>query len=283
MSKKNKEKKTKNKQKKKFRLVILDDLSLKQYYTLSLTKGNLFIYLGTSVIIIGFLIALLFIFTPLKYVLPPVDNYKLENEVIKNSILADSLKREIAFRDNYFEQIQNIINGVHIDKFESTDTATSSELLSKKQQDSIMNILIKREQESMKQIMSDEKIDVKKDNFYVPLQGVISNKFDPSKSHYGVDIVAQEGTPVIAIQEGTVILATWSVNTGYVIEIQHPNNLISVYKHNGELLKKEGDKVKAGEPIALVGNSGEQTTGPHLHFEMWHNGVPVDPEKYLNF
>jgi murein DD-endopeptidase MepM/ murein hydrolase activator NlpD len=121
-------------------------------------------------------------------------------------------------------------------------------------------------------------------HFFSPLsKGIINNEFDPSTKHFGVDIVSELNEGVKSTLDGTVILATWTLNTGNVIEIQHSNNLISVYKHNAVLLKQEGDKVKAGEVIAIIGNSGEQTTGPHLHFELWSNGTPVNPKDYIVF
>jgi len=277
-----KEKSQSDKKKKIFRLVILDEISLKQHFSLTLTKINLFTYVGALIIVIGLLVGILFVFTPLKYTLPPVENYKLEKQVVVNSILIDSLKSEIAFRDNYFEQMKNIINGKDIKKFATSDSSYSK-LLSKREQDSVINELLLREQDRMTEILQDEKVDFEKENFFIPLSGVISNEFKPSEGHFGIDIVAPENSPVASILSGTVILAIWSVNTGYIIEVQHANNFISVYKHNGELLKKEGDKVIGGEPIALVGNTGEQSTGPHLHFEIWKNGIPVDPKKYINF
>jgi len=272
----------KDKKKNVFRLVILDEVSLKQHFGLTLTRLNMFTYGGALIIGIGLLVSLLFLFTPLKYLLPPVENFQLEKQVVKNSILIDSLKNEIVFRDNYFNQVRNIINGQNIQDFETSDSSFTK-LLSKKEQDSIINELLLREQDRMSEILNENNITIKKENFYVPLTGVISNVFNVAEGHYGVDIVAPENDPVVSVLPGTVIIATWSVNTGYIIQVQHPNNIISVYKHNGELLKQEGDKVKGGEPIALVGSTGELTTGPHLHFEIWKNGVPVDPQKYINF
>ena len=111
----------------------------------------------------------------------------------------------------------------------------------------------------------------------------MSDQFKSKERHYGVDIVGPENEPIKATLDGTVILATWSSETGYTITVQHTNNLISVYKHNSVLLKKVGDYVKAGEAIAIIGNSGEQTTGPHLHFELWYNGSPVNPIDYMTF
>ena len=120
-------------------------------------------------------------------------------------------------------------------------------------------------------------------HFVIPLKGMITNEFDTKNNHFGIDIVGGKGDAVLATLPGTVILSTWSLETGYLVQIQHDNNLISVYKHNSVLLKKSGDRVVAGESIAIVGNSGENTTGPHLHFELWYNGNPVNPRDYITF
>ena len=120
-------------------------------------------------------------------------------------------------------------------------------------------------------------------NFFKPLNGIITAKFAPLEKHYGIDIVAPHNDAVKSVLDGTVIMAAWTLETGYVIAVQHAGNLISVYKHNAVLLKQEGDFVKAGEPIAIAGNSGEISTGPHLHFELWYNGNPVNPTNYINF
>jgi murein DD-endopeptidase MepM/ murein hydrolase activator NlpD len=120
-------------------------------------------------------------------------------------------------------------------------------------------------------------------HFFTPLRGVITNSYNQETDHFGTDIVAGPNEVIKATLEGTVIVANWTLETGYVIQIQHENNLVSIYKHNAELLKKVGNRVLAGEPIAIVGNSGEITTGPHLHFELWYNGSPVNPEDYIVF
>ncbi|MEG1546847.1 MAG: M23 family metallopeptidase, partial [Bacteroides sp.] len=119
--------------------------------------------------------------------------------------------------------------------------------------------------------------------FHRPTRGMISSNFDPQIKHYGVDIAANPNESVLSILDGTVLLSTYTAETGYVIQVQHNQNFISVYKHCGSLLKREGDKVRGGEAIALVGNTGKQTTGPHLHFELWHKGEAVTPEKYIVF
>ena len=119
--------------------------------------------------------------------------------------------------------------------------------------------------------------------FYRPTRGMISSHFDADKKHYGTDIAANPNESVLATLDGTVILSTYTAETGYLIEVQHNQDFVSVYKHCGSLLKRVGDKVQAGEAIALVGNSGTLTTGPHLHFELWHKGIAVNPEKYIVF
>ena len=119
--------------------------------------------------------------------------------------------------------------------------------------------------------------------FFIPLKGVITNEFDPITKHFGVDVVAKKDEAVKAVLDGTVILSDWTIETGYVIIIQHQQNIISVYKHNSALMKKSGDIVKAGDPIAIIGETGEIQTGPHLHFELWRNGIPLNPESYIVF
>lgn len=279
-----KEKKTKRKENKTFRLVILDEVSLNERFNFKLTRGNLFTYIGALVILVGVIVGLLFVFTPLKYFLPPVDNYKLEKKIIQNSLLIDSLEKEISLRDNYYEQISKIVKGENIEDFHFEDTTSQGSLLTQEEKDSILNNLLERDEQTLSQIRENDYGEVEKTNFQKPVAtGVVSNEFNAAKGHYGIDLVAKENEPVLATLAGTVTLATWSLNSGYVIQIQHPNNIISVYKHNGELLKKEGDRVTPGEPVALVGNTGEHTTGPHLHFEIWQDGVPINPTNYINF
>jgi murein DD-endopeptidase MepM/ murein hydrolase activator NlpD len=119
--------------------------------------------------------------------------------------------------------------------------------------------------------------------FFPPLRGIVTTTFDRSEGHYGIDVVTKADAAVKSCLDGTVTLASWTTDAGHVIQVQHRYNLVSLYKHNSTLLRKVGDRVKAGEAIAIVGNSGELTTGPHLHFELWLNGEPVDPQAYMVF
>jgi len=119
--------------------------------------------------------------------------------------------------------------------------------------------------------------------FFIPVKGIITNEFNPRKQHYGIDIAARKNETVKSVLDGTVILSNWTVETGYVIAIQHSHSLVSVYKHNSALLKQTGEKVKAGEVIAIIGETGEYSTGTHLHFELWDEGSPVNPKDYISF
>ena len=120
-------------------------------------------------------------------------------------------------------------------------------------------------------------------HFFPPVQGALNDGFDVSKRHFGVDIAVPKSQPIKSTLDGTVVLATWTAEDGHVIQVQHTNNLVSIYKHNSSLLKRTGQIVKAGDVIAISGNSGENTTGPHLHFELWYNGLPINPHNYIQF
>lgn len=119
--------------------------------------------------------------------------------------------------------------------------------------------------------------------FFTPIKGVLTAVFAPHEDHFGVDIVSKKNEPVKAIADGTVILASWTLDTGYIISVQHSNELISIYKHNSVILKKVGDLVRAGEIISIIGNTGELTTGQHLHFELWYKGTPLNPREFITF
>ena len=119
--------------------------------------------------------------------------------------------------------------------------------------------------------------------FFTPIKGMISSDFESKIGHFGVDVVSKTNEPVRCVADGTVLLASWTEDTGYTIAVQHANDLVSIYKHNASLTRKVGNVVKAGEKISVIGNTGELTTGPHLHFELWHQGSPVDPKEYISF
>ncbi|MBN2757114.1 MAG: M23 family metallopeptidase [Bacteroidales bacterium] len=273
----------------KYQLTIHNINTLEEVLTFRLSRLNVFTYVGFSVIIISILISFLFIFTPLNLLLPIQRNSKLSRQLAENTIKLDSLENEILIRDRYFENIRNIMHGKQVDNFEELqDTSFRHENLefSRSKHDSILRRRIDMEEKQSLGVIENKAIgnvSLKNIHFFMPVKGIVTNKFNIEEKHFGIDIVSQLNEPVLATLEGTVTIATWSLNTGYIIQVQHAHNIISIYKHNSSLLKKEGDHVTAGEPIAIIGNTGELSTGPHLHFELWHNGTVINPEDYIAF
>ena len=206
--------------------------------------------------------------------------------LLQNALRVDSLQQLVDRQNLYIMNIQDIFSGtIRVDTVHNMDSLTTV------REDSLME-RTQREAEFRKQYEETEKYnltsitarpDIEGLIFYRPTRGMITDKFDADRKHYGTDIAANPGESVLATLDGTVILSTYTAETGYVIEVQHNQDFISVYKHCSSLLKREGDTVQAGEAIALVGNSGQLTTGPHLHFELWHKGRAVNPEQYIVF
>jgi murein DD-endopeptidase MepM/ murein hydrolase activator NlpD len=189
-------------------------------------------------------------------------------------------------RDKYYKDFKLMILGEPpIDTVaKKASVIHAEEVKYKYNADSLFRDELGREPISLSSMnASDQPVKINELNFIPPLKGVVTNGQDMSNGHYGIDIVGKADAPIVAALSGTVILAEWTTETGYVIQIQHENNLITVYKHNSRLLKKEGDRVKAGETIAIMGNTGKETTGPHVHFEMWMNGGCLNPEDYIKF
>jgi len=272
----------------KYRLIVYNDSDFQPVYQM---KYSRFLFLGTWITGILLIIACIYslvAFTPIRETIPGYPTTSMKLKMLYNAKLVDSLEYELQLRDQYFANISSIVLGKEpinieskldsvnsneeynfISLFNDTGNAWSSESM-------IDNAYF----------ISDEKkinANISSLHFFSPVNGMITRKFDSRNSHFGTDIVASSEEVVKAILPGTVILATWTLETGHVIQLQHDHNLVSFYKHNAELLKKEGNHVDAGEPIAIIGNSGELTTGPHLHFELWHNMIPIDPEDYINF
>ena len=199
---------------------------------------------------------------------------------------ADSLYDVVRKNERYLNDIQVILNGgVLNNAADSSQSASSSPNL---------NYEVSELDESMRQKISEqdrfsiEAVEESEDRkkgliLFKPVNGTIFNAFNPKDGHYGIDLVAPKDDPVKSVLDGTVIAAAFTADDGNIISIQHANNLISVYKHNAVLLRKVGDMVKAGESIAFIGDSGENSEGPHLHFELWENGAPVNPAQYLSF
>ncbi|RLD79607.1 MAG: M23 family peptidase [Bacteroidetes bacterium] len=276
--------------KNKYQVTILNRTTLAESHIFSLTRLNVLTYVGVFVIILSILIGLLLVFTPFNYLLPLRKNSQLSRQLFENAIKLDSLKKEVRIRDQYFENIQNVMLGRQVNNFESIQDTSSFKHekleFSRSKHDSILRKQIEKEEKQSLSVLNNSKqknVSLKNLHFFLPIKGIVTNGFNIENGHLATDIVAQPNEPVLATLEGTVTLATWSLSEGYIIMVQHNYNIISIYKHNESLLKKQGDHVTAGEPIAIIGNTGELTTGPHLHFELWYNGSALNPEDYIAF
>jgi murein DD-endopeptidase MepM/ murein hydrolase activator NlpD len=274
----------------KYRLIIYDDNTFEEVGYIRLKGFNLLWIMGALGTILVALTVLLISYTSVRELLPDYPSSKLHRIIVMNALKLDSLEHEIEIRDKYFSNLNNIISGKSTDDniISNRDTLKSKNIkFSKSNKDSLFRKQIEKEEQFnlnfAVQPRQQSSTNLSQSHFFTPLRGVVTNSFNPAINHYGVDIVAGPNEVIKAVLEGTVILSSWTLETGYIIEIQHENNLISVYKHNAEVFKKVGSHVQAGEAIAIVGNSGELTTGPHLHFELWYNGSPINPEDYIVF
>ena len=270
----------------KYKLTIINENTLEEVVGLHVSKLNGVSVLLCAVTVIFLIAATIIAFTPLRNYLPGYMNSEVRELVVTNALRVDSLQQLLNRQNHYIMNIQDIFSGKV-----STDTVSSIDSLTMIRSEELME-RTEAEELFRKQYEESERYNLTTmDNaplttglvFYRPTRGMISSEFDANKKHFGIDIAASPNESVLAVLDGTVILSTYTAETGYVIQVQHAQNIVSVYKHCGSLLKKEGDVVKAGEAIALVGKSGEKTTGPHLHFEIWNRGRALDPSKYIVF
>ena len=271
-----------------YRLVVMNDDTFEEKFSLRLTPLGLFILLGSVTIVMTILVTSLIAFTPLREYIPGYADAGVRRNLIKVSLKSDSLEQSLIAQNAFLANIENVLQG-------KTKTGTSQNKPDKSKEYAKLKMdASTNEQDFRKNIEEQDKYSLAYESagnknaisnfsFFTPLKGILSSSFKAGDQHYGIDIVGPENEAIKTTLDGTVILATWSSETGYTITVQHSNNLISVYKHNSVLLKKIGDYVKAGDPIAIIGHSGEQTTGPHLHFELWYNGNPIDPQDYMVF
>jgi len=278
----------------KYRLVIFNDQTFEDRFSFRLTRLNVFATLLSIGIIFMTLTFILIANTSVKEYIPGYPDIEERRKLYNLNIIADSLLLDIEMKNRYIENIKNIFNEnnlneditentspiLHYDTIKNKKSYNDSVLRAEFENQSMYNLYFN---ESGGQINEPNETSIKSFNFFTPLQGIITSPFDLINHHYGIDIVTTHNEAVKAALEGTVVFSGWTLETGYIIGLQHDRNFISIYKHNSVLLKKEGDHVIAGDPIAISGQSGELTTGPHLHFELWENGSPVDPQEYILF
>ena len=271
----------------KYRLVILNENTFEEKISFKLSRLNVFV--TGSLFMIGLigLTILLIAFTPLREYIPGYSSTKLKKEATELTYKTDSLVRILNYTNRYLDNIRMVLKGdienneINRDSlFEQFKIDPSSVDLTPIKEDSLL-----RAEVALEDKYNLFESDRTKSNLvlFPPITGTISMRFDAEKKHYAVDIVAPRNTPVKAVANGTVIFAEWTADTGYVIILEHKGGLLSVYKHNGSLDKLQGAIVRSGEVIASVGNTGELSTGPHLHFELWDNGSPVNPSDFIDF
>lgn len=274
----------------KYRFAIYNDKTYEEVWYIRMTRYNGFLLLVFILLFIIGITTVLISFTNLRELIPGYPDGNTRRNIIMNALRLDSLENELELRDQYFANINAIISGREpLDRVAGQDTMANYEEItfSNSEEDSLLRLQVEREEQYNLTFLADNagrNVDLSNIHFYPPVKGIVTGHYSPRTRHYGTDIVTSPKAVVSATLEGTVMFTGWTMETGWVIQVQHSNNLISVYKHNATLLKEMGDPVVAGEGIAVVGDSGElYTSGPHLHFEIWHNGEAVNPENYILF
>ncbi|MEI8006987.1 MAG: M23 family metallopeptidase [Bacteroidota bacterium] len=277
----------------KYRLVFMNDETLEERFTFRLSRLNVFIALGTLTILLIFLTSILIAFTPLREYIPGYSSVGLQKKLYELNLKTDSIEKALVRKNRYFQNLRDVINGKDLSENRPVDRDTvhkySDIRLKRSAEDSLLRVDVEsRAKYNLYKAEPGEVTSAGKGSiggvlFFTPLKGVITNGFDAAKGHFAVDIVAKENEAIKSVLDGTVIFANWTLETGYVVAIQHSQNIVSIYKHNSAIIVKEGEYVNAGEPVAIIGETGEFTTGPHLHFELWYEGKPVNPKDYISF
>lgn len=287
----------------KYILEIRDEDTFEKKISYRLSRLNVITVLGLTFIAIILFVVSIIAYTPLREYIPGYSNVDLARNLVRATFIADSLARDSRMKGEYIQNLKNILedrvpsDSTHYSFTSNSDPSKTAQepnesdkyqkiKLNRSKEDSLLRIQIESEDSYNLYFVKSGRSGRQPGNlssmlFFTPLKGIITDTFNVDKQHFGIDVVAAANEAVKSVLDGTIILATWTSETGYVIGIQHENNILSFYKHNSVLLKKEGSKVRAGEVVAIVGNSGELSTGPHLHFELWYDGIPVDPHKYL--
>ncbi len=270
----------------KYKLSILNETSYEVVFTMRLSQLHVLTALSVLAVVLVSVTILLIAFTGLREFIPGFPDGNIRREITENALRVDSLASELEKRDRFLQALQMVLRGEEVNQIITPDS-------------------IKYDYDTIRFNMSDEESDFRAEmeekerfnlsvnpqknknseyfHFFPPVEGIISRSFEEKAGHFGTDVVAKANAKVSTVLDGVVIFTDWTIKTGYVIQVQHANNLISIYKHNSTILKKQGDYVRAGEVIGVVGNTGEETTGPHLHFELWRAGTALNPEDLIKF
>lgn len=271
----------------KYRLVVLNEDTFEERFSFRLTRLNLFVAVGLSAILLIAATTFLIAFTPLREYIPGYSSPKLKERANKLAYTTDSLQNIIRLNDQYLGSIKSVLLGEFDTRklnrdsvLNATDSLEEYEEVNPSKADSILREQVAQEDKYNLLPSATDNINF---SLFPPVKGTISEAYNVEEKHYAIDVVTAKNAPVKAVADGRVIFAEWTAETGQVIIIEHSYGLLSVYKHNASLTKEQGEMVKAGEVIAIVGSTGEFTTGPHLHFELWNEGNPVNPTEYIDF
>ena len=270
----------------RYRLVILNEETFEEQLYFRLTRLNV-------IIITTFLFSLLFTgtlllisYTPIKEFIPGYSSTKMRKQAAENAFRLDSLMSAYQQSQLQVTNIQKVLTGdIAFEEFKQqqfvldTQDISLRDIPKRNAEDSILRSLVAQE-DKYSVVNKKSKVDFV---LFPPAKGNLSQRYDPVTKHFAVDIVLDENAPIKAVAEGTVIFSEWTADTGFVIIVEHPYGLLSAYKHNAALSKSQGETVVAGEVIATAGDTGEYSTGYHLHFELWSDGFPMDPENFIDF
>ncbi len=269
-------------------MVLLNEDTFEEVGNMRLTRLNLIALVGIGLILLVAITYILIAFTNIRELIPGYPDAAMRQDIRTNAMKLDSLAHEQSVRDKYFDNLNRIISG-DVPEMYMNDTSgmvDSRDInFMRSSNDSLLRQQVEAEEQFRLSVLDDSQENKRLHDlhFFTPVDGMISGEFSPADGHFGIDLVAEPDEVVKATLDGTVTMSTWTLETGYVIQIQHDYEIISVYKHCASLFKAAGEKVAVGDAIAIVGNSGELTTGPHLHFELWHDRVPLDPVDYIVF
>jgi murein DD-endopeptidase MepM/ murein hydrolase activator NlpD len=288
LEEKNKKKRFIKRLKNKFRLVILNDSTFEEKLSFRLSPLNVFLLIISGSFLLITSVTIIIAFTPLREFIPGYTDVSLRQNLTNMVLKVDSLENDLSIKQHYLDNIRLIIQGKlpndSVTKVQNLSPKYDEEARTISKEDSLFRDFV--EKEDAFNINTNKSTQgntlLSGTYFFTPLNGLVTGSFEPKKEHYGIDIVAPENEAIKATLKGVVIFTGWTAETGHVISLQHENNLISIYKHNSVLMKEVGDQVNAGDAIAIIGNSGELTNGPHLHFELWYEGAALNPETYLN-
>lgn len=270
-----------------YKIVVSNEETFEEKLSFRTNKINVFFVLFLySILLIVFTISIVF-FTQLREMVPGYSSTDLLNQAIYLTKKTDSLENELELNNKFYKSIESVLSG-RADEIIYKDTLVLDNNLEDSEQQAVFpnsedSILRRYVENEDKFNLTKNELVIENKMFVSPIKGEITQQFDPSNNHFALDLSADVGTPVKAVLDGKIIFSEWSVDTGYVLIVDHGDNIISVYKHNSKSLKEQNTFVKAGEVIAYSGNQGTLSTGPHLHFELWKNGTPINPEPLFNF